>query len=78
MSTLSPDRRRSRAELAAATASANRSPDDPEKARTVEAKRQEYRYIAARDYITEVVAAAPELTEHQRRQLAAILTQDKR
>lgn len=72
---LSSQARRERAKLASTAARAAREPDDPDIAEELDERRRDYRFAAASDYIREVVDAAPPLTDQQRRQLAALLTE---
>jgi Spy/CpxP family protein refolding chaperone len=66
-------RRKTRSRLATATAKAKRKPLDPEAAAAVEELRQQYRAIAAEDYIKKLVDEAPRLTPEQRDRLALLL-----
>ncbi len=66
-------RRKARAEYASAAASASRRPHDPSATAAVEDARRDYRYIAASEYVRDLVDAAPPLTADQRDQLALLL-----
>ena len=70
---LSEQRRKTRAELATATARAKRQPHDADAVAAVEELRSRYRAVAAEDYIRELVDGAPPLTAEQRDRLTVLL-----
>lgn len=73
MPTMTPRRLQARAELASAAAQSARNPEDPRARAEVDDRRRNYRFVAAEDYVRDLVDEAPPLTEDQRRRLAAIL-----
>lgn len=73
MTTLSPERTRTRAALARATQQHKRHPDDAAAAAAVEDARRAYWLATARDKITTALEAVPDLTPEQRVELVAII-----
>ncbi len=69
---LTTEQRQLRAQLASTAARAARS-GDPSAVLAVEAKRREYRFVSAQEYVRDLVDTAPPLTADQRDQLAAQL-----
>jgi hypothetical protein len=70
---LSPERRKARAQYARAAQVAKRHPDDAEAQEAAEVERRDYYATALGDHIREVVAKAPPLSTEQRDRLAVLL-----
>lgn len=70
---LSPTRARARSKLAAAHAARSRRPDDPAVAAAIEDCSRDYWAETLAEYVGEVVAKAPPLTDGQRQRIAALL-----
>jgi hypothetical protein len=76
--TVGPERRKARALLASAAATATRKPDDPKAAQTVIDRRRDYHATALEEHIKRIVNEAPPLTDeqisHLRDLLPAVIT----
>lgn len=70
---LTQERRQARAQLASKAAKAAQHPHDPTKLRAVDDARRDYRFVAATDYVRQLVDSAPPLTLEQRARIASLL-----
>lgn len=70
---LSPSRARARSKLAAAHAARSRRPDDPAAVAAVQDRARDYWAETLAEYVGQVIAKAPPLTDAQRQRIAALL-----